>query len=55
MAIADDLRLLAERTSRDLGAVHDFFEHSQFVWDFFRIQVSNSTALAKMKSTHWRR
>ena len=32
--------VLAERTNRELDAVHDFFEHSKFVWDIFQLQVS---------------
>ncbi len=39
MTVADDLRGIAERADRDLNAVHDFFEHSKFVWHSFEILV----------------
>jgi hypothetical protein len=39
MAVTDDLRVIAERTERELDAVHDFFEHSKFVWLSFKIHV----------------
>jgi hypothetical protein len=39
MAVTDDLRAIAERTERELDAVHDFFEHSKIVWLSFKIQV----------------
>ncbi len=36
MAVTDDLRAIAERADRGLDAVHDFFEHSKFVWVSFK-------------------
>lgn len=36
MPVADNIRSLRDRTSRDLDAVHDYFEHSLFVWQSFR-------------------
>jgi hypothetical protein len=39
MPIGDDLRVIADRADRDLDAVHDFFEHSKLVWDFFQTLV----------------
>jgi hypothetical protein len=58
MPIADDLRAIAERTNRDLDAVHDFFEHSKIVWRSFQILVdkghtvsSDNSSLAEIKAT----
>ena len=39
MPVADDLRVIAERAHRELDAVHDFLEHSKFVWRSFRTFV----------------
>jgi hypothetical protein len=39
MPVADDIRVIADRTNRDLDAVHDFFEYSKYVWDSFQTLV----------------
>jgi hypothetical protein len=39
MAVTADLRAIAERTERELDAVHDFFEHSKIVWLSFKTYV----------------
>ncbi|MGH7173535.1 MAG: hypothetical protein ACRELG_24910 [Gemmataceae bacterium] len=39
MAATDDLRAIAERTERELDAVHDFFEYSKIVWLSFKTHV----------------
>jgi hypothetical protein len=36
MPISDDLRTLGDRASRELDAVHDYFEHSKLVWLSFQ-------------------
>ena len=36
MPISDDLRALGDRASRELNAVHDYFEHSKIVWLSFQ-------------------
>jgi hypothetical protein len=40
MPVADDLRAIASQAHRDLDAVHDYFEHSKFVWRSFRTFVA---------------
>jgi hypothetical protein len=35
MPVADDLQTIADRADRELVAVHDFFAHSQIVWQSF--------------------
>src|SRR4051794_26006715 len=35
MPITDELRALGNRVSRELDAVHDYFEHSKLVWRSF--------------------
>lgn len=39
MAIVDDLREIAERATRRLDEIHDFYEHSRYVWKSFRERV----------------
>lgn len=41
MPIADDLREIGDRASRELDAIHDYFVHSQTVWEAFRTAVTN--------------
>jgi hypothetical protein len=45
MPILDDLYTLADRTNRELNALHDFFDHSRFVWQSFRNQVAGGYKL----------
>jgi hypothetical protein len=40
MPVTDDLRAIGERADRELGAVHDFFEHSRLVWRSFQTVVA---------------
>ena len=40
MALADDLRAIADRARRELDAAHDYFEHSRFVWRSFQTSVA---------------
>ena len=40
MPITDDLRALGDRASRELDAVHDYFEHSKLVWRSFEDLVA---------------
>jgi hypothetical protein len=40
MAAPEDVRALMERANESLDAVHDFFEHSKFVWSTFQDVVN---------------
>jgi len=39
--IFDDLMTIANRANRDLNSVHDFFEHSNTIWQSFKYNVRN--------------
>jgi hypothetical protein len=39
MPVTDDLRVIAQRTERELDSVHDFFEHSRIIWRSFKFHV----------------
>lgn len=45
MAIADDLRAIADRARRELVAVHDCFAQSVAIWDDFAERVRQGRAL----------
>jgi len=45
MPLVDDLRALAIRSSADLDAVHNFFDHTNHVWRTFRIWVQQGNTL----------
>src|SRR5262249_31773472 len=52
MAVADNLRAIADRAVRDLDAVHDFFEHSKIVWQSFRDIVDRGhTVVSQNRAT----
>lgn len=40
MSTTGDLRAIADGATRDLDAVHDFFEHSMVVWESFQLGVT---------------
>ncbi len=48
MAIADDLRIIAERANRDLDAIHDYVEHTKIVWVSFEYHVRLGHAVSLM-------
>lgn len=50
MPIADDLRAIADRTNRDLDAVHDYFEHSKIVWLSFQFFVTAGHSVKSVNS-----
>ncbi len=50
MPIADDLQAIAERTNRELDAVHDFFEHSKIVWQSFQSLVNSGHAVTSVNA-----
>ena len=45
MPVPEDIASLAERAARELGAMHDFFEHTKFVWKSFQANVQGGLEL----------
>src|SRR5262245_34647794 len=45
MSVRADLQLIADNASRELDAVHDFFEHSKVVWQSFKILVDEGRTI----------
>lgn len=50
MSIADDLQTIAERSNRDLDSAHDFFVHSQTVWQSFQLLVSSGHTISTVNA-----
>lgn len=50
MPIDDEFRTIAEQANRDLDAAHDFFEHSQVVWQSFQLLVNSGHTVSSVNS-----
>src|SRR4051794_276786 len=46
MALADDIRVLRDRTLAELNGVHDYYSHSESAWNLVRQTIATNPSLS---------